>query len=148
MAVATRLRRRSPAAKPRSHSEKWSVSRTSNFLRVSLLFSIFPAASRSLFEVGVVSENAKGSRGILFPRGGTCALYEGSHFPLQSRHAFFQCLRHGDNMTLLPKIFQDIPAGGGRAPARAVSAAFAHLKAEARRLKAAVQLAADAAWRR
>src|SRR5438874_5497917 len=63
-------RRRTPAAEPLSHSEKWSVSRTSNFFVVGLLLPILASEPHGLLKIRVVLKYAKRAPRVLFAHGG------------------------------------------------------------------------------
>ena len=54
VAGSSRDRSRPPATEPRSHSEKWSVSRTSNFFVVGLLLPILSPEPDGLLKIRVV----------------------------------------------------------------------------------------------
>src|SRR5436190_536557 len=96
LAASSRARSRFPAAESRSHSEKWSVSRTSNLFFVGLLLSILASQPRRFFEIWIVLEHAVGSPGIF---------YSGAYLSdplLQLFDPLFERLRH--NMKILHRL--------------------------------------------
>src|SRR3989449_4675166 len=87
-------RRRTPAAEPPSHSEKWSVSRTSNLFVVGLLLPILPPEPHGLLKVRVVLEYAECAPRVLFAHGGTWLAAQLCDLLFQLFHTLFKCLRH------------------------------------------------------
>src|SRR6266478_9931139 len=85
---------RLPGSKSRSNSEKWSVSRTSNFFLVGLLLPILATQPNGLFKVWIVLEDANCPAPILLSRWAARLGAQLSDLLLELFHTFFKCLRH------------------------------------------------------
>ena len=83
-----------PGVKFRSSSEKWSVSRTSNFFPVSLPFAIFAPKPDGSLEIRVVLEDSYRSAPIFFSLRLSDSRGQLSHSFFQRFHPLFYRLRH------------------------------------------------------
>src|SRR5256885_17037449 len=85
---------RLPGSKSRSNSEKWSVSRTSNFFFVGLLLPILATKPNGLFKVWIVLEDANCPAPILLSSQAGWLGAQLSDLLLELFHTFFKRLRH------------------------------------------------------